>query len=198
MTAPLREASRRAVLEEADAAARQKWIGAHGRSDVHLSVVVPAYNERERLPPMLTDLARYLLERARTTPTFSYEVLVVDDGSSDGTSEVAATLGASLLGDRLSVVRLERNRGKGGAVKEGVLRASGEWVLVVDADGATRIDDHSRLEDEATKTGAVVAVGSRDRRGRRTSRASEVSLERSTASRGRRRRPVARNDSSRP
>ena len=158
---PLRAAqARRAFLAE-EARERSAWAAARPKGAVRLSVVVPAYNEAARLPPMLDALADYLDARAASDADFSCEVLVVDDGSRDETAAVARAIGASRFGDRLAVVSLERNRGKGGAVREGALRARGDWVLLADADGATAIGDHAKLEAAAASAGAAVAVGSR-------------------------------------
>ncbi|MBV9602026.1 MAG: glycosyltransferase [Chloroflexi bacterium] len=91
-------------------------------SGMDVSVVIPAYNEARRLPATLAGWHAYLgLE------PFSSEVIVVDDGSRDATAEVAATGGAR-------VVALRPNRGKGGAVKAGVLAAAGAAIAYVDAD----------------------------------------------------------------
>jgi len=109
---------------------------------------------------MLRDCAEFLL---REWPT-SFEVLVVDDGSNDNTRVVAEEAGAAHFpAGKVRVARLPRNRGKGGAVREGALRARGDWILVCDADGATRFADLARLwkaRDNAAARPCVV-VGSR-------------------------------------
>lgn len=154
---PIHAARARAALEAEDRRARETWLAASTSDAVHLSVVIPAYNERERLPVMLREAAAYL-----STRSFAFEVLVVDDGSSDGTAGVAEALGRELFpGGELRAVVLARNRGKGGAVREGALRSRGAWVLVADADGATRFSDHARLEQAAMEKKAGVACGSR-------------------------------------
>jgi dolichyl-phosphate beta-glucosyltransferase len=98
-----------------------------------LSVVVPAYNEAARLPPTLERVRAYL-DGAGT----DYEIVVVDDGSADATSEVARAHGAT-------VVRNERNRGKGHAVRRGMLLARGRRRLMTDADLSTPIEELPRL-----------------------------------------------------
>jgi len=116
------------------------------------SVVIPAFNEAIRLPRYLEDIAAYLGSRGEP-----WEVIVVDDGSTDGTAEVART-GAA----RYSEVRLLRqpvNGGKGAAVRSGMLAARGAWRLFADADGATPIAELKRLE-AALSAGADVAIGS--------------------------------------
>src|SRR5579871_952118 len=87
-----------------------------------VSVVIPAYNEARRLPATLAGWHQYL-----STQPFSSEVLVVDDGSRDATAAVADAAGASVLA-------LRPNRGKGGAVKAGMLAAMGASIAYVDAD----------------------------------------------------------------
>jgi dolichyl-phosphate beta-glucosyltransferase len=115
------------------------------------SVVIPAFNEVERLPAYLDAVVAYL--EGRDEP---YEVIVVDDGSTDGTSEmVEARRFASVR-----VLRLARNSGKGAAVRAGMLAARGAYRLFADADGATPIHELKRLEP-ALVAGADVVIGSR-------------------------------------
>jgi dolichyl-phosphate beta-glucosyltransferase len=85
-------------------------------------VVIPAYNEARRLPATVAAWQAFLAAQP-----FSSELIVVDDGSSDGTSSVAHGAGAHLIA-------LRPNRGKGGAVKAGVLAAEGEVIAYADAD----------------------------------------------------------------
>jgi dolichyl-phosphate beta-glucosyltransferase len=116
-----------------------------------LSVVIPAYNEAARLPRTLERLNAYL-GRRRT----SYEIVVVDDGSSDGTADRARAAG----GPFLTLLGHERNRGKGHAVRRGMLAAGGERRLMTDADLSTPIEDLPRLE-AALDRGDDIAIGSR-------------------------------------
>jgi dolichyl-phosphate beta-glucosyltransferase len=118
-----------------------------------LSVVVPAYNEEDRVEPTVRDIVRYGRERQRR-----FEVIVVDDGSRDGTSRVIDRLAGELPEVRL--IRLAQNHGKGYAVRSGVVNARGRNILFADADGATPIAELERLE-AALAAGADVAIGSR-------------------------------------
>jgi dolichyl-phosphate beta-glucosyltransferase len=88
----------------------------------YVSIVIPAYNEARRLPATLAGWRDFLNAQA-----YAWEILVVDDGSADATSNVAAAAGAR-------VIRLNPNEGKGGAVRAGVLAASGEFIAYADAD----------------------------------------------------------------
>jgi glycosyltransferase involved in cell wall biosynthesis len=116
----------------------------------HLSIVIPAFNEAARLPGTL----RALHDRFAGTDT---EVVVADDGSTDGTATVAAAAASSALPVR--VVRLPGNRGKGAAVRAGVAETTGAVVLFMDADLAT---DLRAVDAVLTALGtADVVVGSR-------------------------------------
>lgn len=84
---------------------------------VQLSVVVPSYNEEKRLPVMMDEALSYLEKRQKRDPTFTYEVLVVDDGSKDQTSKVALKYSQKYGSDKVRVITLVQNRGKGGAVR---------------------------------------------------------------------------------
>jgi dolichyl-phosphate beta-glucosyltransferase len=122
-------------------------------ADVELSVIIPAYNEQRRLPPTLIDYIDYLDAAARR-----YEIIVVDDGSGDGTAEVVKKF--EKIRPQVRLIRLPSNRGKGHAVRTGMLNAHGSRLLFADADGATPLNEVSRLE-EALDRGAAVAFGSR-------------------------------------
>jgi dolichyl-phosphate beta-glucosyltransferase len=120
-----------------------------------LSIVIPAYNEIRRLPLTLDRIAAWLdgknLEFC--------EVLVVDDGSRDGTAEMVEE-----QAKKQSLLRLLRNpgnRGKGYAVRSGMLAAKGEWVLFTDADLSTPIEEVVKLQSRAVGSGAGIAIGSR-------------------------------------
>jgi dolichyl-phosphate beta-glucosyltransferase len=116
-----------------------------------LSVVIPAYNESKRLPRTLTRVLSYLREWGRP-----HEILVVDDGSTDGTSETAQAAG----GHAVTVVRNDANRGKGYSVRRGMLLARGERRLMTDADLSTPIEDLPALAARLDQ-GYQVAIASR-------------------------------------
>jgi len=133
-------------------------------STVDLTVVVPAYNETERLPIMLESAIAHLTSPALKNK-HTFEVLIVDDGSSDDTSTAALKLAAKYPKCDIRIVTLEKNLGKGGAVRHGMLFGGGERLLMVDADGASRFVDLELLWDAMDKiapdNGAGVVVGSR-------------------------------------
>jgi dolichyl-phosphate beta-glucosyltransferase len=115
-----------------------------------LSVVIPAFNEALRLPATLARVREHLAARG-----VAHEILVVDDGSSDATADVARA-----GGDVVRLLRHEPNRGKGYAVRRGMLAATGERRLMTDADLSTPIEELARLEAEIDR-GFDVAIGSR-------------------------------------
>ncbi|RMZ52939.1 hypothetical protein APUTEX25_001058, partial [Auxenochlorella protothecoides] len=115
-----------------------------------LSIVIPAYNEEFRLGSTLDETFSYLQRRRdQRGPYFTYEVIVVDDGSQDATVGCAAKFTRKHGVDALRTLRLPQNRGKGYAVRAGVLVARGQNILLMDADGATRVSDLERLESAA-------------------------------------------------
>ena len=119
----------------------------------HLSVVIPAFNEASRLPAYLDEVIGFLEGRGEP-----YEVIVVDDGSTDGTAAAVLALAARQPAARL--LPLGRNRGKGAAVRAGMLAATGVRRLFTDADGATPIAELKRLEP-ALAAGHDLVIGSR-------------------------------------
>ncbi len=118
-----------------------------------VSVVIPAFNEEQRLEPTLREAVRYFRSAER-----DFDLTVVDDGSRDGTSLLVRRLRAEF--PELQLIRLPANRGKGYAVRTGVVNAQREVVLFADADGATPFQEIERL-DVALEAGADVAIGSR-------------------------------------
>ena len=115
------------------------------------SVVIPAFNEAQRLPPFLERVVGYF--EGRDEP---YEIIVVDDGSTDGTADLIERKRLPAV----RVLRLQPNRGKGAAVRAGMLAARGAYRLFADADGATPIEELKRLEPMLI-AGADVVIGSR-------------------------------------
>lgn len=122
-------------------------------SELSVTVLIPAYNEVNALPETVALVSRY------AALVKNWEMIVIDDGSTDGTAEVARQLG-------VRVITHERNLGYGASLKDGLREASHEWILIIDADGTYPIDQIPRLL-EATgeaemivgaRTGEVVQV----------------------------------------
>lgn len=133
-------------------------IKANSHNPVSISIVIPAYNEELRLPVTLLKTVDYLEEQKQELKIDSYEIIVVDDGSTDGTSHIVEQF--SKLNTQVSCLSLINNRGKGEAVRQGILKSHGDLVLFMDADGATPIEELSRLLN-AIREGADLAFGSR-------------------------------------
>lgn len=114
-----------------------------------LSLVIPAYNEAERIPAYLDSIRTYVDQEK-----IKAEILVVDDGSGDDTARVAGEKPG------VRVISLYRNFGKGGAVQEGVRLAQGERILITDADGATPVEEFETLNAWLDR-GKDIAIGSR-------------------------------------
>jgi len=117
-----------------------------------LSIVIPAYNEERRLPATLDRILAWL----KQSPLSVEEILVVDDGSRDGTAAIVEARGGLIR-----LVRNPGNRGKGCAVRNGMLAASGDWILSTDADLSSPIEELDKLIAAARRDNAVVAIGSR-------------------------------------
>lgn len=122
-------------------------------TEIDISIVIPAYNEAKRLPDFL-DRVRLYCDRAPQR----YEIIVVDDGSTDDTAAIARSYQGTL--PRLSVVRIRKNRGKGYAVKRGLFKAQGDVCLFMDADGSTPPTEIGR-NLHYLKEGHDVFIGSR-------------------------------------
>ena len=120
-----------------------------------LSIIVPAWNEQSRLPETLRRISQYL---AAGDWAF-YEILVVDDGSSDGTAQAAQQFALANTGVR--VLQNPGNRGKGYSVRHGVMEARGEWCLFTDADLSAPIEELSKLWSAVEVQGVEIAIGSR-------------------------------------
>jgi dolichyl-phosphate beta-glucosyltransferase len=123
----------------------------------HLSVIIPAYNEEGRIGAGLRSVADHLARAARPV-----EIVVVDDGSVDRTVAVVEELARQATGAvAVRLLRNGRNRGKGYSIKHGVLMASGDYLLLTDADLSTPIEELPRLLRLVESEGYGIAFGSR-------------------------------------
>ena len=126
-------------------------------SETSVSIVVPAFNEAGRIAESVRKIDAFARES-----TLPLELIVVDDGSVDQTAEIVRQLGIK----GLRLIRNRENHGKGYTVRQGVLSASGEYVLFTDADLSAPIEELNKLLDIAVRESADIVIGSRalDRR----------------------------------
>jgi len=120
---------------------------------MYLSVIIPAYNEEKRITKTLLDAGEYLKNQ-----DYESEVIVVDDGSADNTAGIVSGLKNKIK--NLSLVSNGLNRGKGFSVRRGMISASGEYRLFMDADNSTPISEISKLLPFLS-SGYDIAIGSR-------------------------------------
>lgn len=120
-----------------------------------LSIIIPAFNEERRLPLTLDTI----LQHVKTLRLLFAEILVVDDGSSDGTAEIVREY--SRRDPRIRLVSNPGNRGKGYAVRNGFSSAQGDWMLFTDADLSAPIEEFDHLVRAVEDNNAAGAIGSR-------------------------------------
>ncbi len=123
----------------------------------YLSIIIPAYNEAERLPKTLLDMDKRL-----ANAPYSYEILVVNDASTDNTAEVVRNLAKMVK--NLKLIDIQNQGGKGGTVRQGMLLANGQIRLFTDADNSTSIDQFDQMMPYF-KEGYGVVIGSRAMKG---------------------------------
>lgn len=123
---------------------------------MNISIVIPAFNEERRLPSTLWSWLTFL-----TVQSFTWEILVVDDGSHDRTAAVAEEVAA--IHPAVRVLRQPHNRGKGAAVRAGMLAAAGAHIFSVDADLNVAPENVIRFL-AALRSGCDVAIGTRSAR----------------------------------
>ena len=130
-------------------------------SFVDLSIIVPAYNEELRIPPTLERLNAFL-----SAQPLRYEIVVVDDGSKDNTCDVVLAHAERM--PNLRLVRQVPNRGKGAAVRRGMLEAHGQIRVMCDADGSMPPDQLPRLLAPIIACQSEISIGSRYAEGAKT------------------------------
>jgi dolichyl-phosphate beta-glucosyltransferase len=119
-----------------------------------ISIVIPAFNEEKRIGGSLSKTCAYMNDFG-----MEYEIVVVDDGSSDGTGRIVDRVAKDARNVRR--VRYEKSRGKGYALRTGVLVTKGEFVLVMDADLSTPMEELRKLMPYLSDGGFDIAIGSR-------------------------------------
>lgn len=139
-------------MQASETSTRRGSVAVQGGGQPVLSIVVPAFNEAARIGNSIKQIDAFM----RESP-IPCELIVVDDGSRDNTSEIVT--GAGVAGLRL--VKNNENHGKGYTVKQGVLAATGTYVLFTDADLSAPIEEAAKLFDVAVKQAADVVIGSR-------------------------------------
>jgi dolichyl-phosphate beta-glucosyltransferase len=110
-----------------------------------ISIVIPVYNEQHRIRSFLASVTAYLQKK-----DFSYEIVVVDDGSTDETVATIKQILDKELPGTLQVVELPVNSGKGAAIRKGMLEAQGGYIFFLDADGSTAIEEIDRFMSSFT------------------------------------------------
>uniref|UniRef100_A0A2C9V2P1 Glycosyltransferase 2-like domain-containing protein n=1 Tax=Manihot esculenta TaxID=3983 RepID=A0A2C9V2P1_MANES len=157
-----------AIFEDPNSLKQVPCPHIHDPAEKYVSLIVPAFNEEHRLPATLDETMNYLQQRVAKDKSFTYEVVIVDDGSADATKSLAFGFVKKYTVDNVRVILLGRNHGKGEAirklspiptaievlylcdiiVKQGMLNARGELLLMLDADGATKVNDLEKLENQ--------------------------------------------------
>lgn len=130
----------------------QNWKETPAVDKPYLSVIIPAYNEAERIIPTVGAIAAHV-----SALDFPWELIIADDGSTDNTVELAQSLELA----NLRVLCAPQNGGKGSAVQRGMLAARGDYVLFADADNSTPIEEVDKLLAQITEHGFDIAIGSR-------------------------------------
>ncbi len=123
------------------------------KSDIYLSVIIPAYNEEKYVAGAVMDISRYLAKQ-----DYSFEIIVINDGSKDNTAKVCKGLQSTVY--NLQFIDNEINQGKGAVVKQGMLSASGKYIIYLDADGAISIDQIEKFWPYIKEKGYDVVIGS--------------------------------------
>ena len=131
-------------------------INANYGVGVNLSVIIPAYNEERRIEKTLREIEKYLSKQ-----NYTFEIIVVNDGSKDNTAKVVGELFSGIKNLRL--IDNKENRGKGFVVRQGMLEAKGKYRLFTDADNSTSIEHIEKMWPEFEK-GADIVIGTRDAR----------------------------------
>src|SRR3989344_20270 len=124
---------------------------------MYLSIIIPAYNEEKRLPKTLIEIDKYLFEKP-----YEYEILVINNASTDKTSEIVKGLEPKIKG--LKLIDGSFGKGKGYAVHKGMLVARGKYRIFTDADNSTSVDQVEKMWLEF-ENGFDIIIGSRDIKG---------------------------------
>ena len=110
------------------------------RKPAFISIVIPVYNEEKRIHLFLPRVTEFVRHK-----DFSCEIVIVDDGSTDGTVAVVHDLLQRQLPEQYRILQLAKNAGKGAAIRKGMPEATGEYIFFIDADGSTSIEEIDRF-----------------------------------------------------
>lgn len=130
----------------------EQWKAIPISNSIYLSIIIPTYNEEERIIPTIGAIASHVSDLG-----FDWELIIADDGSTDSTPRLVEALEFA----NLILLKAKKNGGKGSAVKRGMLAARGQYVLFADADNSTPIEEASNLLQKLESKTYDVAVGSR-------------------------------------
>ncbi|MCP4141806.1 MAG: glycosyltransferase family 2 protein [Chloroflexi bacterium] len=130
----------------------QAWKETPINQTPYLSVIIPAYNEEERIIPTIGAIASHV-----SIQGYPWELVIADDGSTDNTIELVKSLGLA----NVRILVASKNGGKGSAVQRGILAARGEYILFVDADNSTPIEELESLLSKIIEKDFDIAIGSR-------------------------------------
>ncbi len=130
----------------------ESWKSTPNSKNLYLSIIIPTYNEEERIIPTIGAIASHVSDLG-----FEWELIIADDGSKDSTPQLVEELNFA----NLKLLKASKNGGKGSAVQRGMLAAEGQYVLFADADNSTPIEEISNLLKKLETADFDVAVGSR-------------------------------------
>ena len=128
-------------------------------NNTYLSIIIPAYNEEKRLSKTLQEIDAYSRQQ-----NYGCEIIVVNDGSKDKTCQVVENLKDEAKIANLRLIDNKENHGKGYVIRQGMLEASGQYSLFIDADNSTSIDQIEKMWP-FFKQDYQVVIGSRDIKG---------------------------------
>ena len=106
------------------------------KDKIFISIIIPVYNEEDRIQSFLLTVTDHLKKK-----DFLYEMVIVDDGSTDGTIKIVESLLKEKLLGKYKILKLPVNLGKGAAIRRGMLESNGEYIFFIDADGSTPIEE---------------------------------------------------------